>query len=430
MRHIECVSSRSDASWPAGGRAERVSLARRLYRHYYRTVRDVSLWRDPVSIARIAIPLAACVSFALSPNGAEAQAPPAPGVVSISVRDSLGRSITGAELTVDGTAVRGVTDDRGEVRFSAVRGGPATVRVRRLGFRPSSVDVVVDQHAPVTSVVMLSPIAQRLAPIVVRGGSNYTGRMAGFYQRRDLGIGHFISRERIEHDNPGQLTDVFRRIPGVQITSTRFIRNAVRFRGNGGTCWPLVWLDGAPLPTAEFDLDFLAPSSIEGIEVYSGISQVPPQFMGSRGLGSCGVIVVWSREGERKQKKSKKPVTATELAEMVASLKIYTTDQVDVPARSDSLSRTQPLYPETLLFSGIPGQVLAEFVVDTLGHVELDTFGVISSTDPKFTQAVQRVLPEWAYAPAMLNGKRVRQLVQQPFNFVVDSALMRRTNRQ
>lgn len=373
--------------------------------------------------------LLAAAAFVAVPSHAHAQAQLPPGVISINVHDSLGRSIAGAELSVEGTSVRGVTDERGEIRFTAVRGGPATVRVRRLGFQPASIDVVVDQHVPATSIITLTPIAQRLAPIVVKGGTNYTGRMAGFYQRRDLGIGHFVSRERLEHDNPSQLTDVFRRIPGVQITSTRFIRNAVRFRGNTGQCWPLVWLDGAPLPTAEFDLDFLAPSSIEGIEIYSGVSQIPPQFMGSRGMGSCGVIVVWSREGERKQKKPKKPVTATQLAEMVASLKLYTSDQVDVPARSDSLSRPQPQYPETLLFTGVPGQVLAEFVVDTLGHVELDTFGVISSTNPKFTQAVQRVLPEWAYAPAMLNGKRVRQLVQQPFNFVVDSSVVKRANR-
>ena len=381
-----------------------------------------------MSIARYAFAIA--VFVAAMPQRASAQDPLPNGVLSISVRDSLGRSIVGAELIVEGTTVRGVTDERGEARFSTVRGGPATVRIRRLGFQPTSIDVMVDQRTPATSIVTLTPIAQRLAPIVVKGGSNYTGRMAGFYQRRDLGIGHFVSREKLEHDNPSQLSDVFRRLPGVQITSTRLIRNAIRFRGNGGGCWPLVWLDGAPLPTAEFDLDFLSPSSIEGIEVYSGISQVPPQFMGARGMGSCGVIVVWSREGERREKKRKKPVTATELADMVASLKVYTPDQVDVPARSDSLSRPQPLYPEALLFTGVPGQVLAEFVVDTLGHVELDTFGVISSTNAKFTQAVQRALPDWAYAPAMLNGKRVRQLVQQPFNFVVDSAIMKRANRQ
>lgn len=370
---------------------------------------------------------AACVA---APARIFAQGELPPGTISITVKDSLGRSISGAELLVDGTNVRGVTDERGEVRFTAVRGGPAVVRVRRLGFQPTKVDVMVDQRVPATSVVTLTAVPLRLTPIVVRGGTNYTGRMAGFYQRRDLGIGHFISREKIEHDNPSHLSDIFRRLPGVQITSTRFIRNAVRFRGNGQSCWPLVWLDGAPLPTAEFDLDFLSPGSIEGIEVYSGVSQVPPQFMGARGLGSCGVIVVWSREGERKQKKPKKPVTATELAEMVASLKVYTADQVDIPARGDSLSRPQPLYPESLLFSGVPGQVVAEFVVDTLGRVELDTFGVISSTNPKFTQAVQRALPDWAYAPAILNGKRVRQLVQQPFDFVVDSSMLRRINNK
>ena len=383
-----------------------------------------------VSINRFAAVLVFAASTAAMPRDACAQDQLPAGVVSISVVDSLGRSISGAELTVEGTNVRGVTDERGEVRFNAVRGGPATIRVRRLGFRPATLDIVVDQRVPATSIVTLGQIPQRLATIVVKGGTNYTGRMAGFYQRRDLGIGHFVSRERLEHDNPSQLTDIFRRLPGVQITSTRFIRNAIRFRGNGGSCWPLVWLDGAPLPTAEFDLDFLSPSSIEGIEVYSGISQIPPQFMGSRGLGSCGVIVVWSREGERRAKKPKKVVTATELADMVASLKVYTPDQVDIPARADSLSRPQPLYPETLLFTGVMGQVLAEFVVDTLGHVELDTFGVIASTNPKFTQAVQRALPEWAYAPAMLGGKRVRQLVQQPFTFVVDSAVLRRANRQ
>ena len=370
----------------------------------------------------------AVVVIATAASQARAQDPLPAGAISITVRDSIGRSISGAELTVEGTTVRGVTDERGEIRFTAVRGGPATVRIRRLGYQPVSLDLIVDQRVPAASMVTLIAIPQRLSPIVVKG-AGYTGRMAGFYQRRDLGIGHFVSRERLERDNPSQLSDVFRRLPGVQIQSTRMIRNAVRFRGGGRSCWPLVWLDGAPLPTAEFDIDFLSPQSIEGIEVYSGISQVPPQFMGSRGLGSCGVIVVWSREGERRPKRPKKSVTATELAELVASLKVYTAEQVDIPARGDSLSRPQPLYPEQLLVTGVPGQVLAEFVVDTLGRVELETFGVISSTDPRFVQAVQRALPDWAYAPAILNGKRVRQLVQQPFHFVPDSTIIRRSNR-
>ena len=73
--------------------------------------------------------LLVAASVAAMPNRVQAQDQLPPGTISVSVHDSLGRSISGAELTVDGTSVRGVTDDRGEIRFAAVRGGPATVRI-------------------------------------------------------------------------------------------------------------------------------------------------------------------------------------------------------------------------------------------------------------------------------------------------------------
>ena len=219
------------------------------------------------------------------------------------------------------------------------------------------------------------------------------------------------------------LTDIFRRIPGVQISSTRMIRNAIRMRGM--KCWPLVWLDGAPLPSGEFDLDNLSPTSLEGIEIYTGVSQIPPQFMGARGLGSCGVIVVWSREGERREKRRKTQVTAAQLADMVASLKVYTADQVDVPARSDSTSLRRPLYPEKMFADGVSGEVQVEFVVDTIGQPDMDTFGVISSTHPDFTASVRRAVTESMFAPAMLKGRPVRQLMQLPYRFVMDSTARR-----
>src|SRR6188474_1558102 len=86
-----------------------------------------------VFIARTAAVFLLAATCAAVPRYASAQDQLPPGAISISVRDSLGRSIVGAELTVEGTAVRGVTDDKGELRFNAVRGGPATIRVRRLG---------------------------------------------------------------------------------------------------------------------------------------------------------------------------------------------------------------------------------------------------------------------------------------------------------
>ena len=109
-------------------------------------------------IDRIARAVVIAASLALLPRQAEGQEPLAAGAISISVRDSLGRSIAGAELTVEGTAVRGVTDERGELRFTAVRGGPATLRIRRLGFQPVTLDVV-DLSAPVIAGITGTPAA-------------------------------------------------------------------------------------------------------------------------------------------------------------------------------------------------------------------------------------------------------------------------------
>jgi TonB family protein len=363
----------------------------------------------------------ACLAVAaLSPLRAlAAQNAPASGTIVATVQDSSGAGIANAELIVDGTATRGVTDEHGELRLTSVPLGPARLTVRRLGFRPITVRVTVGSGAPATTTVRLVQIAQALDPILVRGSAHaYRLRMGGFYDRRSRGFGHFITRADLERVHPLQLTDMFRRVPGVRIVSTNTIQNAVRMRGE--MCPPLVWIDGAPAAAAEFDLDAITPESVEGIEVYNGLSAVPIQFMPPFDVKACGVVVVWSRQGEPREKKPKKGVTPTQLAELVASLKVYTADEVDVPARPDTADPAEPLYPESLFLNGTNGKVTAEFVVDTTGRVSMETFNAISSTDPAFTTAVRRALADASYVPAMLQGHRVKQVVHQPFTFVID----------
>ncbi len=110
---------------------------------------------------RFSAALIFAASLAALPHHASAQDRLLPAWCPSASHDSLGRSISGAELTVDGTTVRGVTDERGEVRFNAVRGGPATVHIRRLGFRPTTLDIIVDQRVPATCIVTLTSIPQR-----------------------------------------------------------------------------------------------------------------------------------------------------------------------------------------------------------------------------------------------------------------------------
>jgi TonB family protein len=76
-----------------------------------------------------------------------------------------------------------------------------------------------------------------------------------------------------------------------------------------------------------------------------------------------------------------------------------------------------PRYPESLLKQNIEGEVFAQFVVDTTGEVLLETFRALRSTDPLFTEAVRAALPRFHFLPAEKGGRRVRQMVQQPYTF-------------
>lgn len=76
-----------------------------------------------------------------------------------------------------------------------------------------------------------------------------------------------------------------------------------------------------------------------------------------------------------------------------------------------------PVYPDSLLASGFEGQVLAQFVVDTTGRVERDSFKIIRSDHDLFTLSVRRALADMRFVPAEVGGRKVRQLVQTPFVF-------------
>jgi protein TonB len=76
-----------------------------------------------------------------------------------------------------------------------------------------------------------------------------------------------------------------------------------------------------------------------------------------------------------------------------------------------------PAYPENLRSAHIDGQVLVQFVVDERGTADMNTFKVIKTTNPEFVEAVRRAISNTAYSPAEIRGRRVKQLVQQPFTF-------------
>jgi periplasmic protein TonB len=70
--------------------------------------------------------------------------------------------------------------------------------------------------------------------------------------------------------------------------------------------------------------------------------------------------------------------------------------------------------------ANVEGEVLAQFVVDAEGRADASTFKVLKSSHELFAAAVKSCLPSMRFIPAEAGGRRVSQIVQQPFVFALD----------
>jgi len=354
--------------------------------------------------------LVACASLIL-PTSSAAQ-----GRIEISgsvVDSASGVGIALAELSLEGSTTRVLTNERGAFKLTA-DGTPLTLHIRRLGFEARTVTVSAAQSRSALTM-RLVPSLRYLDVVTVNAQrSKYTGRLAGYYsrlERRTQGV--FITREDLEREHPTQLTDMLQRTPGVRLTRGRPSAQSIRMRGRD--CRPLVWLDGTAMPTGDVDLDSFSPASLEGIELYLGAS-VPAGFQAARGQSECGTVLLWSRGTDTEPRRGSM-ATPADLEDLLSGLSVFSADQVDTRATMDSTSKWAVVYPPSLRASATSGRVVAEFVVDTLGRVEASHFGIVSSTDPLFTAAVRESVASVRFTPAVRAGRRVRQLVRLPFDF-------------
>lgn len=79
-----------------------------------------------------------------------------------------------------------------------------------------------------------------------------------------------------------------------------------------------------------------------------------------------------------------------------------------------------PVYPVMLKASGVEGDVLVQFVVDTLGRAESGSLKVLETTHDAFGESVRSALPRMRFLPAESRGQKVRMVVQQRFAFALD----------
>jgi TonB family protein len=79
-----------------------------------------------------------------------------------------------------------------------------------------------------------------------------------------------------------------------------------------------------------------------------------------------------------------------------------------------------PVYPPQMLAQGIEGVVRTRFVIDTTGRADSSSLEVLASSNDAFELAVRASLPGMRFLAANVVGHRVRQMVEQEFDFRLD----------
>jgi Carboxypeptidase regulatory-like domain/TonB-dependent Receptor Plug Domain len=190
------------------------------------------------------------------------------------------------------------SDSLGQFVLRAPAGGVFAIQARKVGYLTAEPDTVEIQPGETITVEMrLDRNAVPLQPVVVtvRGSAELTE----FERRRGGGFGRFLTRKDIESRGVQQTTSLFRLAPGFVVRPSRphSPSSILLMRGTAGLCQPAVWIDGlyvATNPQTPLD-DLVSPQMLEGVEIYNSVAAAPSQYR----TGTCGVLLFWTRRGER-----------------------------------------------------------------------------------------------------------------------------------
>jgi hypothetical protein len=224
-------------------------------------------------------------------QGSRATAPATSRLIG-TVTDTSGVPLSRAEVwLVAVSTLRAISNDSGQFDLAGLPAGTITFGVRRLGFAEATFTALLKPGRTHRATFPLTPSAQPLAAVKVQ--DTLSTWLSTFDQRRSIHRGTFITRKDFVNDNLRIATDILRRVPGVQIVPTRTGTAVVMNRGAGARrCVPQLYVHETPY-SGNFD-DF-TPDDIEALEVYVGISEIPPDLV-TMGRPICAAIVIWTRE--------------------------------------------------------------------------------------------------------------------------------------
>ena len=333
-------------------------------------------------------------------------------------RNAAGEPLVGVQVTIEGFSTRATTRDNGEFHIAGIPAGTVRIIARRLGYLPARRELVIPVGATLRVELIMRPAPAEMAPVTVTARREpFDSRLSGFRQRAESqAAGYIFTREKIERTSNRSTFDLIRTVPGVRIVTNgrgAAIEQSLRFRSN--RCPPVVFIDGFAASAAEFDLSTIDLNMVEGVEVYTSGTSLPPEFFTvARGLEQCGVIAIWSRPTQLRRPRPALSADAERAEARRGALAANAVDDVAYPLGARAL---EIVYPDSLWRESTAGEVTVEFVVDDRGELAWPSLKVVNETHPYFTRAVLEALALVSWEPARLGGRRVAQLVVMPVRF-------------
>ncbi|MES2180397.1 MAG: energy transducer TonB [Gemmatimonadota bacterium] len=120
--------------------------------------------------------------------------------------------------------------------------------------------------------------------------------------------------------------------------------------------------------------------------------------------------------------------TGTETESQAPAPPVYSPDSIySVLEVEEQVVRAEgsaaPAYPPDLMKAGTEGRAIARFVVDTTGRADLESVEIIRFTHQEFAESVRSAVPRMTFTPARVDGHKVRQAVEQTFDFKIVPAV-------
>ena len=254
------------------------------------------------AVARGALTISVALFLAVPRSFAQDTSRPAaaaPSRVVGQVTDSLGHQLAGAEVSVLQTDLKLVTDDSGTFDMRGIPPGITVFSVRRLGYEAATFTAVLKPGKAHRVTFVLTEVAATLTGVKVQEKAAPSSWLSLFEKRKSGNRGTFITRQDIERRQARSASDILRTVAGVSVQNTRVGPQLMMTRGAGARrCFPQLYVHTTPYSGM---IDDFSADDVEAIEVYNGISEIPPD-LNTMGRPICAAVVIWTREPPPKKK--------------------------------------------------------------------------------------------------------------------------------